>query len=63
MLEPWTEELLGVVVLAAYQEFERRKGMVAEGCGTKTAMALSIISRMQDESSILMGCASIKFER
>ena len=28
MLEPWTEYLLGVAVLVAYQEFERRVGMV-----------------------------------
>lgn len=62
MVVPWTEYLLGVVVLEAYQEFERRVGMVAEGRGTNTAMVLSVISRMQGDFSTLIECTSIKLE-
>ncbi len=51
-LEPWTEYLLGVVTLGAYQDFERRVGMIAEGRGTKTAMVLNVISRIHGEFSI-----------
>jgi Fic family protein len=51
-LEPWTEYLLGVVILGAYEEFERRVGMVAEGRGTKTAMVFDVISRIAGEFSI-----------
>lgn len=51
-LEPWAEYLLGVVILGAYQELERRVGQVAEGRGTKTALVLSVISRISGEFSL-----------
>ncbi len=51
-LEPWTEYLLGVVILGAYQEFERRAGMIQAGRGTKTAMVMEAIARVQGEFAI-----------
>ena len=51
-LIPWLEYFLGVVILGAYQEFERRTGMVEGGRGTKTAMVLDVISRMPVDFSI-----------
>lgn len=51
-LMPWTEYLLGVVILGAYQELERRVGTVTGGRGTKTAMVLDVIGRMVGEFSV-----------
>ncbi len=51
-LMPWMEYLLGVVILGAYQELERRVGTVTGGRGTKTAMVLDVIGRMAGEFSV-----------
>lgn len=51
-LMPWTEYLLGVVILGAYQELERRVGTVTGARGTKTAMVLDVIDRMVGEFSV-----------
>jgi len=51
-LTPWLEYFLGVVILGAYQEFERRTGLVEGGRGSKTAMVLDVISRMVGDFSI-----------
>lgn len=51
-LEPWTEYLLGVIVLSAYREFEQRVGQVAAGRGTKTALVLEFIDRVRGEFAI-----------
>lgn len=51
-LTPWTEYLLGVVILGAYQELERRVGTVTGARGTKTAMVLDVIGHMVGEFSV-----------
>ncbi len=51
-LIPWTEYLLGVVILDAYQELERRVGTVTGARGTKTAMVLDVIGRIAGEFSV-----------
>jgi Fic family protein len=47
-LLPWTEYFLGVVVLTAYREFERRVGTLTTARGAKTAMVLDAIARLPD---------------
>lgn len=51
-LTPWVEYLLGVVVLSAWQELDRRIGLVQGARGTKTAMVLDVIDRMVGEISV-----------
>ncbi len=51
-LEPWTEYLLGVVILGAYQEFESRAGLIQSGKGTKTAMVLDVIAHLRGDFAI-----------
>ena len=51
-LTPWVEYLLGVVVLGAWQEFERRTGIVQGGRGAKTAMVLDVIDHLVGEFSV-----------
>lgn len=51
-LLPWLEYFLGVVVLDAFQELERRAGLVKGGRGTKTAMVIDAISKMSGNFSI-----------
>jgi Fic family protein len=47
-LLPWTEYFLGVVLLTAYREFERRVGTLTTARGAKTAMVLDAIARLPD---------------
>lgn len=51
-LAPWVEYLLGVVVLSAWRELDRRIGLVQGARGTKTAMVLDVIDRMVGEISV-----------
>jgi Fic family protein len=51
-LLPWWEYFLGVVLLSAYREFERRVGLVTTFKGAKTAMVLEAIRNIQGEFSI-----------
>lgn len=51
-LMPWLEYFLGVVILGAFQAFERRAGLVEGARGTKTAMVLDVISHMPGNFSI-----------
>lgn len=51
-LTPWVEYLLGVVVLGAWQELERRTGIVHGGRGAKTAMVLDVIDHLVGEFSV-----------
>ena len=51
-LSPWVEYLLGVVVLSAWQELDRRVGLVQGVRGTKTAMVLDVIGHMIGEFSV-----------
>ena len=51
-LGPWVEYLLGVVILSAWQEFERRVGLVQGGRGTKTELVLDVIRRLAGEFSV-----------
>ncbi len=48
---PWAEYFLSVM-LASYEEFERRVGMVSSGPGSKTGMVLSTISGFLGDFSI-----------
>jgi Fic family protein len=45
-LVPWWEYFLGVMLLSAYREFERRAGTFTTTRGAKTAMVLDVIERM-----------------
>jgi len=49
---PWWEYFLGVMLFGAYQEFERRVGLVATGRGTKTAMVLDAIAHLMGDFTI-----------
>ena len=51
-LAPWVEYLLGVVVLSAWQELDRRVGLVRDVRGTKTAMVLDVIEHMMGDFSV-----------
>ena len=51
-LPPWVEYVLGVVVLSAWQELERRTGLVQGGRGAKTAMILDVIDHLVGEFSV-----------
>ena len=45
---PWWDYFLGVMLLAAYREFEKRAGTVTTARGAKTAMVLEAIARLPD---------------
>jgi Fic family protein len=45
-LLPWWEYFLGVMLLGAYQEFERRTGELTTAHGAKTEMVLSAIEKL-----------------
>jgi Fic family protein len=49
---PWWEYFLGVMLLGAYRELERRAGMVESGRGAKSALVLDVVSRMQGPFSV-----------
>lgn len=48
---PWWEYFLGVLLLSAYREFERRIGLVTTSKGAKTAMVMEAIRNIQVEFS------------
>lgn len=48
----WWEYFLGVMLLGAYQEFERRVGLVTTGRGSKTAMVLDAIGYFMGDFTI-----------
>ena len=45
---PWWEYFLGVMLLTAYREFEKRTGVLTTARGAKTAMVLDAIERLPD---------------
>jgi len=47
-LLPWWEYFLGVMLLAAYREFEKRAGLLTTARGAKTAMVMDAIARLPD---------------
>ena len=49
---PWWEYFMGVMLFGAYQEFERRVGLVTTGRGSKTAMILDAIGHFMSDFSI-----------
>ncbi len=51
-LQPWTEYFLGVMLLAAYRDFEKRVGLVTGGRGSKTAGIVSAIRDFQKDFSV-----------
>jgi CRP-like cAMP-binding protein len=48
-LLPWWEYFLGVVLLGAYREFERRTGEMTFAHGAKRQMIMDVIGRLPDE--------------
>ena len=51
-LVPWWNYFLGVMLLAAYREFEERVGLVETARGAKGALVLSAIERMPRQFTI-----------
>ena len=51
-LLPWTEYFLGVMLLAAYRDFEKRVGLVTGGKGAKTAGIIGAIRDFQQDFSV-----------
>jgi Fic family protein len=51
-LDPWLEYFLGVMLSGAYQEFERRIGLVSSGRGSKSALVLDVIAHMPGDFSV-----------
>ena len=51
-LAPWAEYLLGIVLLSACQEFERRVGVVQSQRGAKTALVQDAIAHLSGEFSV-----------
>jgi hypothetical protein len=49
---PWWEYFLGVMLFGAYQDFERRVGLITTGRGTKTAMVLDAIAHFIGDFTI-----------
>jgi Fic family protein len=45
-LLPWWEYFLGVMLLTAYREFEKRAGMLTTVRGAKTAMVMDAVARL-----------------
>jgi len=48
-LVPWWEYFLGVMLLGAYQEFERRTGELTNAHGAKSEMVLSAIKKLPQQ--------------
>ncbi len=51
-LLPWWEYFLGVMVLSAYRDFEKRVGFVTSAKGSKTAIVLDVINNLPRDFSI-----------
>jgi Fic family protein len=51
-LLPWWEYFLGVMILSAYREFERRVGAFALARGSKTALVLDAVGTFQGDFSV-----------
>ena len=49
---PWLDYFLSVMLTGAYEEFERRAGLVTGGRGGKTALVLDVLERMLGEFSV-----------
>ena len=49
---PWVEYLLGVVILGAWRELEKRVGVVEGARGAKTKMVLDVIESFFGEFSV-----------
>ncbi|MBN2034579.1 MAG: Fic family protein [Deltaproteobacteria bacterium] len=45
-LQPWWEYFLGVMLLGAYREFERRTGELTSAHGAKTELVLSVVHKL-----------------
>jgi len=61
-LTPWLEYFLGVMLVGAYQEFERRVGLVTTGRGSKTALVLDMLGHMTGDFSardVLERCPNV----
>jgi Fic family protein len=52
-LVPWWEYFLGVMLLGAYREFEKRAGTLRTARGAKTATVLDAIERLPNEFRIV----------
>jgi Fic family protein len=49
---PWWEYFLGVMLLTAYRELERRVGLVSTAKGAKTSMVLDVLRNLPNEFSV-----------
>jgi Fic family protein len=49
VLQPWLEFFLGVMMLGAYREFERRTGELTAAHGAKKQMIMDVIGRLPEE--------------
>jgi Fic family protein len=49
---PWWEYFLGVMLLTAYRELERRVGLVSTAKGAKTSMVLDVLKNLPNEFSV-----------
>lgn len=61
-LLPWWNYFLGVMLLAAYREFEERVGLVGTARGAKGALVLSAIERMPPRftiSELMVKCPTV----
>jgi Fic family protein len=61
-LVPWSEYLLGVVVLGAYREFENRAGMITTARGAKRQMVFDTVGRLPlrfQYSDVERSCPSV----
>jgi Fic family protein len=52
-LVPWWDYFLGVMLLSAYREFEKRAGTLTRARGAKTATVLDAIERLPTEFKIV----------
>lgn len=62
ILLPWWEYFLGVMLLGAYHEFERRTGELTTSHGAKRQMIMDVIGRLPDEfrmADIEHACPSV----
>jgi len=51
-LLPWWEYFLGVMLLSAYREFEKRAGMLTTSYGAKSQMILDAIDRLSGDFKV-----------
>lgn len=59
---PWWEYFLGVMLVGAYEEFERRTGVLTEGRGAKRELVIEVINRLPEEfriADVMRSCPGV----